>query len=305
MGQKIRGVEIERKFLLGEFPSHITDPGREIKQGYLTPRGASLEVRVRTIGRQRYLTLKTGSGMIRREAEFRISRRRFETIWPFTEGARLHKTRYHTEYHGNTIEIDRYHEYLEPLITAEVEFASNDEAHDAALPDWLGAEITGLTTFSNSNLARNGLPDRFNVMLPEARGDELRLISHAGVVPYRVTDGQLEVLCITSKSGKRWIVPKGIWEDGYTLPETAAMEAWEEAGVRGTVREEALGIFEDDRNGRYARILLYALMVGEEAEKWPEDSIRERKWMSLDEAAETVSCEPLAELMQELGNRLA
>src|SRR6056297_3611786 len=60
---------------------------------------------------------------------------------------------------------------------------------------------------------------------------------------YRVRAGRLEVLLITSRRSKRWIVPKGWPIDGMTPAQSAGLEAWEEAGVIGKPIDLCLGLF--------------------------------------------------------------
>jgi 8-oxo-dGTP pyrophosphatase MutT (NUDIX family) len=55
----------------------------------------------------------------------------------------------------------------------------------------------------------------------------------SGAVPFRVRDGTIEVLLITSLTSGRWIIPKGIIEPPLSSAASAAQEAFEEAGVRG------------------------------------------------------------------------
>ena len=38
------------------------------------------------------------------------------------------------------------------------------------------------------------------------------LVEQSGVIPYRIMDGQIEVMLITSSGGKRWVIPKGLIE---------------------------------------------------------------------------------------------
>jgi 8-oxo-dGTP pyrophosphatase MutT (NUDIX family) len=55
------------------------------------------------------------------------------------------------------------------------------------------------------------------------------------VIPYRIRDGKIEVMLITSSTRKRWIIPKGMIEPDMTPQDSAAKEAWEEAGIIGQV----------------------------------------------------------------------
>lgn len=51
----------------------------------------------------------------------------------------------------------------------------------------------------------------------------------------------VEILLVTSRTSQRWIIPRG-WPMKRKKPhEAAAIEAWEEAGVRGRVRKAAIG----------------------------------------------------------------
>lgn len=62
-------------------------------------------------------------------------------------------------------------------------------------------------------------------------------------LPYRTRDVDLEILLITTRKKRRWSVPKG-WPIRRSTPqETAATEAYEEAGVRGAVGAAQIGQF--------------------------------------------------------------
>ena len=63
----------------------------------------------------------------------------------------------------------------------------------------------------------------------------------SGVIPYRLGSGDVEVLLITSLQKKRWIIPKGIIEYGYSHQESAENEAYEEAGIEGQIDPSPIG----------------------------------------------------------------
>ena len=52
-----------------------------------------------------------------------------------------------------------------------------------------------------------------------------------GALCWRMHRGKVEVLLITSRDTGRWVIPKGWPIDGLAPAQTAAREAWEEAGV--------------------------------------------------------------------------
>ncbi len=145
--------EIERKFVLAAVPGAAAGtPGEAIAQGYLAV-GGDLEVRLRARAGRYVQTVKAGSGLVRREIEVELTREQFEALWPATEGRRVEKTRYLVEAAGHTVEIDVFHGALTGLITAEVEFGSEEEAAVFEPPGWLGEEVTGDPRYANRNLA--------------------------------------------------------------------------------------------------------------------------------------------------------
>ncbi len=106
----------------------------------------------------------------------------------------------------------------------------------------------------------------------------------------RREDGALEMLLITSRESRRWVIPKG-WPMGELPPgDCAAQEAFEEAGVIGPTRRKTLGVYHYDkrlRSGRlqHVRVMVYAMEVREERDIWPEMAERDRRWTSPGEAA--------------------
>lgn len=113
-------------------------------------------------------------------------------------------------------------------------------------------------------------------------------------------DGKTRILLITSRASGRWIVPKGWPMDKTSPPDSAAIEAWEEAGVQGTVNPYCLGLFpytksEDDQRFMVA---VYPLNVSSLAEVYPEAGQRKRSWFSCKRAASLVSEPDLAEIIR-------
>lgn len=67
------------------------------------------------------------------------------------------------------------------------------------------------------------------------RGRSNKIPHQAGVIAYRDKYGKLEVLLITSRDTGRWIIPKGNISAYATPAKAAVKEAYEEAGIKGTV----------------------------------------------------------------------
>ncbi|XP_054814977.1 nudix hydrolase 16, mitochondrial-like [Prosopis cineraria] len=125
----------------------------------------------------------------------------------------------------------------------------------------------------------------------------------AGCIPfrYRISNSSgesssekiIEVLMISSQSGPGLLFPKGGWENDETVKEAAAREAIEEAGVRGELKD-FLGFYEfrskthqDEFSPEgLCKAAMFALHVKEELESWPEQSTRNRSWLTVPEAFE-------------------
>jgi 8-oxo-dGTP pyrophosphatase MutT (NUDIX family) len=119
---------------------------------------------------------------------------------------------------------------------------------------------------------------------------------------YRIKKGKLQILIITSRRSKRWILPKGWPMEGKTPAESALREAWEEAGVTGKAEETCIGVYtyektmgEDDLA---CLALLYPVHVKSLAKKYPESHERRRRWVSRKEAARLVAEPDLARLIR-------
>jgi 8-oxo-dGTP pyrophosphatase MutT (NUDIX family) len=111
--------------------------------------------------------------------------------------------------------------------------------------------------------------------------------------------GQLEIMLITSRETKRWVIPKGWPMDGRTNSESAAQEAYEEAGIKGSTTKESLGFFEYQKRGKgQLRVDVFAMRVTEVLDQWPEAHERTRQWFPSETAAGLVDEPQLAALIR-------
>ncbi len=146
--------EIERKFAVAAPPDGLDHaPSAAIEQGYIDLKTEGAELRIRRKGERTLLTVKHGSGHVRREHEVEIDEDAFAALWPLTEGRRISKRRFELAHGDHTIEVDRYEGALEGLIVAEVEFESEEASDAFQPPEWLGEELTGNPDYSNRALA--------------------------------------------------------------------------------------------------------------------------------------------------------
>lgn len=113
-------------------------------------------------------------------------------------------------------------------------------------------------------------------------------LTKSAVIPYRLINGKLEILLVTSIRKKNWIVPKGYIEFNLTPFESAKKEAYEEAGVVGSNETVEVGQFINEKKNRKELIKVYTMEVDEELNDYPEKNLRKRKWFTFDEAMEKV-----------------
>jgi CHAD domain-containing protein/CYTH domain-containing protein len=149
-------VEIERKYLLRAVPEHaLAWPFHEIEQGYVP--GTRLAERLRHVhvdGTDRWFrTVKAGSGVMRTELEDETTQQIFDTMWPLTDGRRVHKRRYAVADGAHVWEIDEFTD--RELVLAEIELPDPDMPVEP--PAWLAPyvvrEVTGEPEYLNLNLA--------------------------------------------------------------------------------------------------------------------------------------------------------
>src|SRR5262245_61388989 len=131
-----------------------------------------------------------------------------------------------------------------------------------------------------SNATRNRSTERVRSLF-DRKPNRLQVAA----LPWRKTEGGIEVLLVTSRESGRWILPKGWPEGRENLFDTAAREAAEEAGLGGAVGNVEIGSYLYDKmlpSGTEWRceVLVFPLEVNEVATVWPESAERTRKWFS-------------------------
>ena len=113
-------------------------------------------------------------------------------------------------------------------------------------------------------------------------------------LPYKGrSKSELQVMLVTSRGTRRWIIPKGWPKSGMPPHQTAAAEAFEEGGVAGKVTKRPIGAYSYDKllkNGTNTRcvVRVFALRVMREHKKWPEKHQRQISWYAPGNAAQQV-----------------
>jgi 8-oxo-dGTP pyrophosphatase MutT (NUDIX family) len=130
------------------------------------------------------------------------------------------------------------------------------------------------------------------------------VVQQYGALPFSITEeGEIRVLLVTTRRRHNWIIPKGWPIRDLTPAATAAREAYEEAGLVGTIADdEPFGLFHyvKRRNTRRAvtfEVSVFLFAVERQLRKWPEKSERETKWFTPKDAATLVAPTGLADLL--------
>lgn len=167
-------MEIERKFIIKTLPENLESyPFHWIEQAYLCTEPV---VRVRRQDDEYYLTYKGAGLMAREESNLPLNKEAYYHLLLKADGNVISKKRYliplehpmvkegypePPEDYMLTIEVDVFSAPFNPLILAEVEFFSKEEAAAFLPPDWFGEEVTYCREYHNSYLAMS------NVELPD------------------------------------------------------------------------------------------------------------------------------------------
>lgn len=137
----------------------------------------------------------------------------------------------------------------------------------------------------------------------EERGQELRQYA---ALPYARRDDRCIVLLVTSRQTRKWILPKGQPERNKSPHDVAALEAFEEAGVKGKVSRRVFGTYRSTKRLSSgleipALIDVYLLAVERVLDDWPERHERERQWVEPGEGAMMVSEGGLVDILLRFG----
>jgi 8-oxo-dGTP pyrophosphatase MutT (NUDIX family) len=114
-----------------------------------------------------------------------------------------------------------------------------------------------------------------------------------GALPWRLRGDAIQIMLVTSRRTRRWIIPKGWPIEGCKPAECAAREAEEEAGVTGLIDKVPAGQYQymkllRDGVELPCRVEVFALKVTDESPDWDEMDARERRWCSVAEAVAAV-----------------
>ncbi len=146
-------TEIERKFLVTGTDWQQLAPGILYRQGYLCTE-KERTVRVRTVGKKGFLTIKGNNrGITRLEYEYEIPvQQANELLDRLCKKNIITKKRYTINFQGFIWEVDEFLTENQGLVVAEIELTTENQPF--AKPDWVGREVSDDPRYYNSCLSR-------------------------------------------------------------------------------------------------------------------------------------------------------
>ena len=146
------GYEIERKFLIRKMPENLEQYDfHVIEQAYLTTHPT---IRVRREDDHYYMTYKGNGGLKHEEYNLALTKEAYETLKSKADGNVITKKRYLIPCDPYTIELDVFDAPFAPLVLAEVEFPTEEEACDFNVPSWFEKDVTDDDRYYNSTMSR-------------------------------------------------------------------------------------------------------------------------------------------------------
>jgi 8-oxo-dGTP pyrophosphatase MutT (NUDIX family) len=129
-----------------------------------------------------------------------------------------------------------------------------------------------------------------------------------GALPWRVGEDGVEVLLVTSRDTRRWVIPKGWPMKGRKPHIAAAIEASQEAGLRGKIEKNPLGAYEYEKRLKKdvsvtCRVDVFPLLAVKQKKSWPEKNQRAAHWFPAAIAAEQVDEPELRAIILAFGQK--
>ncbi len=148
-------IEIERKFLIINDNWRSLGRGKVYKQGYILTAKKMTTIRVRIVGNEAYLTIKSKTkGISRNEFEYSIPLEDGEIMLnTLCDRPLIEKIRYQINHDNLIWEIDEFQGENQGLIIAEVELENENQIIN--IPDWVGEEVSHDSRYYNVNLAKH------------------------------------------------------------------------------------------------------------------------------------------------------
>lgn len=131
----------------------------------------------------------------------------------------------------------------------------------------------------------------------------------SAALAYRWSRNGPQVLLVTSRNTRRWVLPKGGIKSGLSACDSAAQEAYEEAGIEGRIGRACLGVYsyakKSGKSDGLCLVRVFPLKLIVIHADWPERRQRRREWVSLPLACARVKEAMLKRILRSFDARLA
>ncbi len=134
---------------------------------------------------------------------------------------------------------------------------------------------------------------------------DTRIQRQCGALPFSVDEnGDVRVMLVTTRGSRRWVIPKGWPMRDRTAADTAVQEAYEEAGLVGTIVGDApVGCYRYEKRRSARRpetfeVAVFLFAVERQLAKWPEKAQRKTRWFDPVEASACVASTELADILR-------
>jgi len=127
-------------------------------------------------------------------------------------------------------------------------------------------------------------------------------------LPWRSNE-RPEIMLVSSRGTRRWIIPKGWPMKGRRPYAAAAREALEEAGLIGKIGKQSVGAYHYMKrmptgSELACKVMVFPLVVTHQRKSWPERKHRTTRWFSVEEATQAVEEPELKEIIAGFGRTL-
>ena len=125
-------------------------------------------------------------------------------------------------------------------------------------------------------------------------------------LPYRLHRRQIQIMLITSRRTRRWIIPKGWPMAGLRPQDAAAQEAVEEAGIVGQIADTPIGSYRyfkrlKGEHIQAVQVIVFPFRVEDRVQAFKEQGQRAFAWFSYQEAASRLAEPSLRRLVRDFG----
>jgi len=129
-------------------------------------------------------------------------------------------------------------------------------------------------------------------------------------LPFRLHGQRLQVMLITSRRTRRWIIPKGWPMEGLKPQEAAAREAVEEAGIIGQIADRPIGSYRylkhlKGEQTMAIQVIVFPFQVEDRLPAFKEQGQRTVAWFGYQEAASRITEPSLGRLIRDFGGMQA